>query len=61
MKLLMENGADPNVTNEKGHTPLITASGHGHPEVVALLVKYPKINLCAQVRIQIIRTIKIKV
>jgi len=39
-RLLLENGANPNVPNKYGETPLHTASGRGNLEVVRLLLKY---------------------
>ena len=40
IRLLLENGANPNVRNDLGGTPLHGASYHGDLEVVRLLLKY---------------------
>jgi cytohesin len=40
VRLLIENGADPGVSNRQGQTPLELARRSGHAEVVALL-KFP--------------------
>lgn len=40
VKLLLEFGADANVTNNFGHTPLILTSTGGHKEIVKLLLDH---------------------
>ena len=39
VSLLLEYGADPNMTNEKGVAPLALAGGEGHLETVKLLTQ----------------------
>jgi len=39
VKLLLEHGADPNVKNRDGKTPLHNAASEGHLEVVKLLLE----------------------
>lgn len=39
MKHLLDEGADPNKTIIRGHTPLITASRMGRPKIVLLLLQ----------------------
>jgi len=47
--MLLEHGADPNVVNSKGHTPIVSAVHQGQAGSVAALAKHKKTNLCAQV------------
>ena len=39
VKLLLDAGADPNLANKDGETPLYRASGKGHAEVAKLLLE----------------------
>lgn len=38
-RYLLERGADPRITAERGETPLITAVTHGYARIVRLLVE----------------------
>ncbi|MBC7808667.1 MAG: ankyrin repeat domain-containing protein [Akkermansiaceae bacterium] len=40
MRHLLENGADPNVANEDGETPLVLAAQFGDPEIVGMMLKH---------------------
>jgi ankyrin repeat protein len=39
VKLLLKNGADVNVKNKKGKTPLYPTCSEGHSEITRLLLK----------------------
>ena len=39
-ELLLANGANPNISDNKGWTPLLNATQHNNPELVKLLLKY---------------------
>jgi len=39
VQFLLDNGADPNIANEEGHTPLIAAAAKNHKDVVQVLLK----------------------
>ena len=40
VRLLIEHGANVNVSNERGHTVLYCAAGHGHLDTVELLLEH---------------------
>ena len=40
VKLLLDHGADVNVKDEDGETPLFCASNNGHKEIVKLLLEH---------------------
>jgi len=40
VRLLLEHGADPNIQNEYGDTPLHKAAYNGHVDVVKLLLEH---------------------
>ncbi len=42
VKLLLENGADVNKSNNNGWTALMFANQYGYTEIVKLLTKYVK-------------------
>lgn len=44
-KILVENGADVNVINDKGRTPLIIAAFHGWSDTMAVLLSFQSTNL----------------
>ena len=39
VRLLIDHDADVNVTNQRGHTVLYCAGGHGHLDTVRLLLE----------------------
>jgi ankyrin repeat protein len=43
-RVLLEEGADPNIQDEFGITALMRASGKGHTQVVQELLKHPQTN-----------------
>ena len=49
--MLLEHGADPNIVNSEGRTPLVAAVHKGQAGSVAALACHKKTNLCAQVLI----------
>ena len=40
VKLLLENGADPNIKNNDGYTALAAATFYNNPEIVKILLEY---------------------
>ena len=44
VRLLLDNGADPNIRNDYGMTALIAASSRGHNEIVKLLLERDAIS-----------------
>lgn len=50
-KVLLEGGANPNMKDKLGRTPLIIAASKGKTGAIELLVKYPNVNLDAQVQL----------
>ena len=48
-KLLLEAGANPNLKDKLGRTPLILAALKGKTNIIELLVKYPSVDLNVQV------------
>jgi ankyrin repeat protein len=45
VKLLLENGAKPDIPTHDGDTPLMVAAGSGKREVVKLLLEQPGLNI----------------
>eukprot|EP01084_Bolivina_argentea_P070597 128373_1 len=45
VKLLLQNGADTNPTNNRGAAPLWIAALHGHVEVVRVLLSHPDTDI----------------
>lgn len=59
-RLLLQAGADPNVKDYKGNTPLHLACKHGKPAVVQLLLEMPRVfpfapNLCMKTPLDVAR------
>ena len=48
-KLLIDGGADVNIRDDRGVSPLATAAGCGHLEVVQVLLDHPKTDPDIQV------------
>ena len=44
VRMLMEAGADVNMSDEDGSTALMCASEHGHAEIVKLLLAHPDVD-----------------
>ena len=40
IKLLVDNGADPNISDEDGNTPLSKAAEKGYLDIVNILINY---------------------
>ena len=45
VELLLKHGANPNLQDENGNTPLIIASFYGLTDIVQLLLSYKNINI----------------
>ena len=49
MQLLLNNGSDVNLCNEKGLSPLFSACQNGHESIVQLLLRNgADVNLCSE-------------